>query len=55
MRQKTVGEQIIQLLHTLNDQGKTIIMVTHEPDIAQHAGRRLHMRDGLIDRIEEAN
>ncbi len=46
------GEQIMELLTNLNQQGKTIIMVTHEPDIAAHAGSRLHMMDGLIDRIE---
>ncbi len=46
------GVQIMDLLTRLNQQGKTIIMVTHEPDIAEYAGHRLHMLDGLIDRIE---
>jgi len=46
------GEQIMRLLSELNEQGKTIIMVTHEPDIALHARNRLHMRDGKIDRME---
>ncbi len=50
----TTGEQIMATLGELNAQGKTIIMVTHEADIAQHATQRLHMRDGLIDRIEGA-
>jgi len=45
--------QIMGLLADLNAQGKTVIMVTHEPDLARYAGYRLHMRDGLIDRIEE--
>ena len=49
----TTGEQILELLAELNEQGKTIIMVTHEPDIAKLAHKRLHMWDGLIDRIEE--
>ena len=40
------------LLVELNAQGKTVIMVTHEPDLASYATQRLHMRDGLIDRIE---
>ena len=48
----TTGEQIIEVLAALNRQGKTIIMVTHEPDIAAYAGNRLHMIDGIIDRIE---
>lgn len=46
------GEQIIRLLVELNEQGKTIIMVTHESHIAAHAGHRLHMLDGLVERIE---
>jgi putative ABC transport system ATP-binding protein len=48
-----MGDQIIRLLEELNAQGKTIIMITHEPDIAAHAQKRMHMRDGLIERIEE--
>jgi len=46
------GEQIMQLLQDLNGQGKTIIIVTHDTDIAAYAGRRLYMRDGRIDRVE---
>ena len=46
------GEQILSLLTELNRQGKTIIMVTHEPHIASRAGARLHMKDGLIDKID---
>jgi putative ABC transport system ATP-binding protein len=48
----TTGEQIIQLLIELNRQGKTIIIVTHESDIAAQAQYRLHMKDGYIDCIE---
>ena len=46
------SEQIMGLLVELNAQGKTVIMVTHEPDLASYATHRLHMCDGLIDRIE---
>ncbi len=46
------GEQIMELFVELNRRGKTIILVTHEPYIAAYAGRRLHMLDGLIDRID---
>jgi putative ABC transport system ATP-binding protein len=47
------GVQIMEVLVKLNEQGKTIVMVTHEPDIAAYAHRRLHMIDGNIDRIAE--
>ncbi|MDD5133946.1 MAG: ABC transporter ATP-binding protein [Phycisphaerae bacterium] len=47
------GTQIMELLAKLNTEGTTIIMVTHEPDIAAFAHNRLHMKDGLIDRIEQ--
>ena len=46
------GTQILELLVRLQRQGKTIIMVTHEPDIASYASGRLHMLDGAIDRLE---
>ena len=46
------GEQILELLVKLNKQGKTIIIVTHESTIADHARHKLHMLDGRIDRIE---
>ena len=45
------GVQIMELLVKLNEQGKTIIMVTHEQDIAAYAKKRLHMKDGIIDWI----
>lgn len=47
------GGQIMELLAKLNAEGTTIIMVTHEQDIAAFAHKRLHMKDGLIDRIEK--
>ncbi len=46
------GVQIMEMLIKLNKLGKTIVMVTHEPDIAAYAHSRLHMKDGNIDRIE---
>jgi putative ABC transport system ATP-binding protein len=44
----TTTEEIMNLFTTLNKQGITIIMVTHEPDVAANAGRRLTFRDGCI-------
>ena len=42
------GEQIMELLTELNAEGKTIIMVTHEPEIAAYAKRQIVIRDGAI-------
>jgi putative ABC transport system ATP-binding protein len=46
------GEQIMQLLMELNGQGVTVIMVTHEPDIAEYASHHLRMKDGRVDTLE---
>ncbi|GAA4825651.1 ABC transporter ATP-binding protein [Marinicella pacifica] len=43
-----ISEQIIELLKSLNAAGQTIVMVTHEPDIADNAGRTLEFLDGKI-------
>ena len=46
------GEEIMQLLENLYQHGNTIILVTHEPDIARHARRTVFLRDGLIESDE---
>jgi putative ABC transport system ATP-binding protein len=46
------SDEIMQLLQKLNQQGKTIIMVTHENDIAAWARRVVRMRDGVIESDE---
>src|SRR5438552_13840091 len=43
------GEEIMALLEDLYQRGNTIILVTHERDIAAHARRTVHLRDGLIE------
>jgi putative ABC transport system ATP-binding protein len=48
--------EIMAIFQDLNDEGKTIVLITHEPDIAQHAKRIVHVRDGRIqqdERIEQ--
>jgi putative ABC transport system ATP-binding protein len=42
------GDEIMTLFRTLHAQGNTIILVTHENDIAQHANRIIHIRDGQV-------
>jgi len=42
------GEEIMAIFQKLNDAGKTVVMVTHEQDIAQHAKRLVRFRDGRL-------
>jgi putative ABC transport system ATP-binding protein len=42
------GEEIMVLLHELHDRGVTIVMVTHELNIADHAERAIYLQDGQI-------
>ncbi|WP_341501406.1 ABC transporter ATP-binding protein [Gallaecimonas sp. GXIMD4217] len=42
------GVQVIELLEGLNARGITLVLVTHDPQVGQRAGRRLRMRDGAI-------
>jgi len=45
------GEEIMSLLHTLHKGGATIVMVTHDPAIAAHTQRTIHLRDGLVEQV----
>ena len=42
------GEQVLDLFGRLNDEGRTIILITHEPDIAHHSKRIIRIQDGVI-------
>ena len=46
------GNEIMALFERLHSQGNTIVLVTHEPDIASHAHRVIHIRDGKVERDE---
>jgi len=46
------GEEIMAVLHEIHKKGNTIILVTHEEYIAEHAARIIRLRDGLIERDE---
>ena len=48
------GDAIMQLLHSLNKQGVTVIMVSHNPEYARQAQRMVTMQDGRIVNIEHA-
>src|ERR1700688_779277 len=47
------GEEIMVLLEDLYHRGHTIILVTHERDIAAHARRTIHLRDGVVESDEQ--
>jgi putative ABC transport system ATP-binding protein len=46
------GNEIMALFERLYEEGNTIVLVTHEPDIAAHAHRIIHIRDGKVERDE---
>ncbi|WP_129793148.1 ABC transporter ATP-binding protein [Sphingosinicella sp. CPCC 101087] len=50
----TTSYEIMELLTGLNrDAGITVLMVTHEPDMAEYARTIIHFRDGLVERVEQ--
>jgi len=46
------GQDIMNIIKKLHDDGNTIILVTHESEIAQYSQRVIHLKDGVIDRDE---
>lgn len=42
------SEEIMNIFQELNEEGSTIVMVTHEPDIGQHCKRMVHIKDGIV-------
>ncbi|MEK9824856.1 MAG: macrolide ABC transporter ATP-binding protein, partial [Methylotenera sp.] len=45
----TTSDEIMSLFDSLNDEGISIVLVTHEDDIAAHAKRQIRFRDGIIE------
>ncbi len=45
------GQEIMGMLHKLHGQGATIVMVTHDPAIAAHTQRTIHLRDGKVETV----
>jgi putative ABC transport system ATP-binding protein len=47
------GNEIMAVFERLHQQGNTIVLVTHEPDIAMHAHRIVQLRDGKVEKDEK--
>jgi putative ABC transport system ATP-binding protein len=48
----TSGEEIMELLLSLNrERGTTLVIVTHDPDVAEHTQRKIHIRDGVVEEL----
>ncbi len=44
-----IGRTILDLFHEINEEGKTVIMVTHDPEVGSISTRSIHLRDGLLE------
>jgi putative ABC transport system ATP-binding protein len=51
----TMSNQIMELLQAINAEGTTILMVTHNPELAQRAHRQVHIVDGQVAQIQRFN
>ena len=49
------GDEVLRIFQNLNEQGITVIFVTHDPEIAEYSQRVVHIRDGLIEKDEALN
>ena len=47
------GDLVLATFEKLRDEGRTVVLITHEPDVAAHADRTIHIRDGLVFFPEE--
>lgn len=48
------SQEIMDIFHHLHEQGNTIVLITHDSDVAAQASRRIHIRDGKVSEVCEA-
>jgi ABC-type histidine transport system ATPase subunit len=48
-----VGEMVLKTFRRLREEGKTIVLITHDPEVAEWADRTVHIRDGKLYSDEE--
>ncbi len=46
------GRAILKLIDDLHDEGRTVLVITHDPHVAEHAPRRIRIMDGMIESDE---
>ena len=47
------GEEIMGLFHELHDRGNTIVLITHDAQVAEEADRKIRIRDGMVSEVTE--
>ncbi|MCC8356300.1 MAG: macrolide ABC transporter ATP-binding protein, partial [Oscillospiraceae bacterium] len=47
------SNEIMDIFHELHSQGNTIVLITHDNDVAAQAARRIRIRDGHVTEVEE--
>ena len=45
------GEEIMEIFHELHQQGNTIVLITHDNEVAKQASRSIHIRDGKVTEV----
>jgi len=51
---EATGEEVQEILRNLNQQGKTIVIVTHDAKVAENCQRIIHMKDGMVQDLDES-
>lgn len=50
----STGEEIMKLFHELHEQGNTIVLITHDENVANQARRKVRIKDGVVEEVEQS-